>query len=208
MACAEAALKRGLGPRGNTRPNAIGERGELSVNQVLDVDTIPFVADEQVLIGRKRLDAVGEALDEIFGISGGRLVSNRVHDAEHVLGAMIDFAHKEVHLLLALLAFGNVPNGADNARGRALAPGAFEICEPLHLHPTNFAISVRTRNFIALGFGWTALHPVWKAVQTSSASSACASLIISWGATTLGDRDARYGRSTILPLVCRCSSAR
>jgi hypothetical protein len=32
---------------------------------------------------------LGEALDETFGVSGGRLVGDRVDDAEHVLGAMI-----------------------------------------------------------------------------------------------------------------------
>jgi hypothetical protein len=31
-----------------------------------------------------------------------------VHDAEHILGAMIDLAHEEMLLFLALLAFGNV----------------------------------------------------------------------------------------------------
>jgi hypothetical protein len=77
MACAEPALKRRLrAAHGDTRINEIGEGGELGMNQVLDVDSIPFVADEQVLIGRKRLDALGEALNEIFpGFwwqSGGR----------------------------------------------------------------------------------------------------------------------------------------
>jgi len=35
---------------------------ELSAGQVRDLDPIPFIADEQVLIGRKRLDALGKAL--------------------------------------------------------------------------------------------------------------------------------------------------
>src|SRR5215472_19041060 len=78
---------------------------QLGPDQVLDLDPIPFVPDEQVLTGRKRLDALGEALDEIFGIFGGGLTSDRVHDAEHVLGAMIDLAHEEMHLFLALSSF-------------------------------------------------------------------------------------------------------
>src|SRR6266849_7662716 len=36
---------------GDTRTNEVGEERELGTNQVLDLDPIPFVADEQVLIG-------------------------------------------------------------------------------------------------------------------------------------------------------------
>jgi hypothetical protein len=63
---------------------------ELGVNQVGDLDTVPFVADQhKILIGRKRLDALGKAIDEIRRISGRGLMSNRVHNAQHVLGATI-----------------------------------------------------------------------------------------------------------------------
>jgi hypothetical protein len=51
---------------------------------------------EEVLVGCKCLDALGEAFQESFGSSGSGLVSDRVHDTEHVLGAMIDFAHEEL----------------------------------------------------------------------------------------------------------------
>src|SRR5262249_41769923 len=114
---------------------------ELSAGEVRDLDSIPFIADEQVLIGGKRLDALGEALDEIFGISGGGLVSDRVDDAEHVLGAMIDFAHEEVLLFLALLAFGDVLSGAGHAHGPSLPPVALEMTNPQSLHPTDLAVS-------------------------------------------------------------------
>src|SRR5260370_2350441 len=86
------------------------------------------------------MDALREALDEIFGISGGGLVSDRVHDAEHVLGAMIDFAHQEVLFFLTLLAFGNVRKGADEAHGPSLAPVAFEIPNPQRSHPPAFPL--------------------------------------------------------------------
>src|SRR5258707_4692645 len=85
-------------------------------SQVLDLDPFPFVPDQQVLIGRKRLDALGEALDEIFGVPAGGLVGDRVHDAEHVLCAMIDLAHEEVLPFLALPAFRNIRNRGDDAR--------------------------------------------------------------------------------------------
>src|SRR6266478_1651454 len=125
---------------GDTRANEIGEVRELGANQVRDLHPIPFVADEQVLIGGKRLDTFREPLDETFGISGGGLVSDRVDDAEHVLGAMIDFAHEEVLLFLALLALGDVLDGAAETHGPALTPGALEIGEPKSLHPADRAV--------------------------------------------------------------------
>src|SRR5262249_24304335 len=122
---------------GDTRTNEVREMRELGVDQVLDLDPVPFVADEQVLIGRERLDALGETLDEILGIAGDSLVSDRVDDAEHVLGAMIDFAHEEVlfflplpALFLALLALANVRNSAGQPDGPSLRPGALEIRKP------------------------------------------------------------------------------
>jgi hypothetical protein len=75
---------------------------QLGTDQVGDLYPIPFLSDEQVLTGRKRLDALGEALDEILGIFGGGLTSDRPHGAEQVLAAMIELAHEEMHLLLAL----------------------------------------------------------------------------------------------------------
>src|SRR5215470_6180107 len=119
----------------DTRTNEVGEMRELSAGEVGDLDSIPFIADEQVLIGGKRLDALGEARDEIFGTSGGGLMSDRVHNAEHVLGAMIDLAHQEVLLLLAFLAFGNVLNGAAEAYGPTLRPGPLKIGKSVSLHP-------------------------------------------------------------------------
>src|SRR6266478_6322077 len=93
---------------GDTGANEIGEMRELGANEVRDRYPIPFVAHEQVLIGGKCLDALGEALDEILGVSGGGLVSDRIHHAEHILGAMIDLAHEEVLPFLTLFAWGNI----------------------------------------------------------------------------------------------------
>jgi hypothetical protein len=36
---------------GDTRANKIGEARELGANQVLDLDPMPFILDEEILIG-------------------------------------------------------------------------------------------------------------------------------------------------------------
>src|SRR5258708_39267802 len=54
---------------------------------------------------------------------------------------MIDFAHEEVLFFLALLAFGNVLDGADKAHDLSLGPGALAIGKPATLHPTDLAVS-------------------------------------------------------------------
>jgi hypothetical protein len=70
-----------------------------------------------------------------------RLVSDRVHDAAHVFRTMINLAHQEVLPFLALLAFSDLLDGADEARASPLTPGALETSKPTHLHPADFAIS-------------------------------------------------------------------
>jgi hypothetical protein len=54
---------------------------------------------------------------------------------------MIDFAHEEINLLLALLTFGNVLSGADEAHEPSLTLIALEIRKPPHLYPADLAIS-------------------------------------------------------------------
>src|SRR5260221_6424265 len=54
---------------------------------------------------------------------------------------MIDFAHEEVLLLLALLAFGNVLNRPAKARGPALRPGALKISKSITLRPADLAVA-------------------------------------------------------------------
>src|SRR5215472_1140291 len=51
---------------------------------------------------------------------------------------MIDFAHEEVFLLLALR---DVRYGANDACGSPLTQGALEISKPMHLHPADFPAS-------------------------------------------------------------------
>src|SRR5215470_13647185 len=71
-------------------------------------------------------------------------MSNRVNDAEHVFGAMVDPPHEKVLLflaLLALLALGGVRDGADDACAASLTPFALEISKPMGLHPADLAIS-------------------------------------------------------------------
>src|SRR5215467_15862124 len=131
--------------------NKVGEVRELGANQILDLDPIPLVADQQVLIGRKRLDALGEALDEIFGIFGGGLVSDHVHDAEHVLGAMIDFAQQEVLPLLALPSFGNVLHNANETHEPALKSIALKIGTPTALDPTHLSVPPQYPVLIRVG---------------------------------------------------------
>src|SRR5215831_12493778 len=54
---------------------------------------------------------------------------------------MIDFAHEEMLFFLALLAFGDVVNGAAEAHGPSLRAGSFKICERISLHRTDGTIS-------------------------------------------------------------------
>jgi hypothetical protein len=136
----------------DTRAKKIGEGRELGADQVLGLCPMPFTLDEEVLVGRKRLDALGEAFDEIFGISGRGLVSDRVHHAEHVLGAMIDLAHEEVLPFHALLAFGNVLSGANHVDGASIVRGTLEMRKPVSLHPPDLAVPPLNPVFDRIGF--------------------------------------------------------
>src|SRR5258708_21715046 len=53
---------------------------------------------------------------------------------------MIDFAHEEVLLFLALLAFGNVLSSATETHDPSLRPGTFKIREPMTLYPADRAV--------------------------------------------------------------------
>ncbi len=68
-------------------------------------------------------------------------MSNRVHDTEHVFGAMIYLAHEEVLSFFALLAFGYVVHGADDARGPSVMLVPVEIRKPTHLYPADLPVS-------------------------------------------------------------------
>jgi hypothetical protein len=109
----------------------------LGVDQVYDLDPIPFVPNKQVLIGRKRLDAFGELLYEIFGMAGDDPVGDSVHYAEHVLRPMIDLAHEEVQLLVALFVFGNVRYRTDDTDCSSVIPLTLKIDKAQGLHPAD-----------------------------------------------------------------------
>src|SRR5262249_47611483 len=66
-------------------PHEIGKKGELGSRQILDINSLPLVPDQQVLIGRKRLDAVSEALDKIFRLTSRGLAGDCLHETKHVL---------------------------------------------------------------------------------------------------------------------------
>jgi hypothetical protein len=55
--------------RSDPRPHQVREVRELSAHQVLDIHSVPFIADQQVLIGSQRLDALGEASDELWRLT-------------------------------------------------------------------------------------------------------------------------------------------
>jgi hypothetical protein len=54
---------------------------------------------------------------------------------------MVDLAHEEVLLFLALLAISNVSNSAHDGHGPPLVPVALEIRKPQSLHPADLAAS-------------------------------------------------------------------
>jgi hypothetical protein len=42
---------------------------ESGAHKILDVDSLPLTPDQQVQIGRERLDAVSEPLDKVFRLT-------------------------------------------------------------------------------------------------------------------------------------------
>jgi hypothetical protein len=77
---------------GDTKTNEVGKKRELGAGQIPDFDPMPFAPDEQVLMGCKRPNALGDALDVIFGTISDGPVNNSIHYAEHVSSAMVDLA--------------------------------------------------------------------------------------------------------------------
>src|SRR5262249_11927419 len=61
---------------GDARTNEVGEMRELGVNQVFNINSLPLVSDQQVLIGRKRLETLGEARDEVFRLRSRSLTGD------------------------------------------------------------------------------------------------------------------------------------
>ena len=86
---------------------------ELGAHQILDINALPLVPGQQVLIGRKCLDTLSEVLDKIFRLTSRGLASDCLHETEHVLGAMIDLVHQKVNLFLVNFSRGNILNHTD-----------------------------------------------------------------------------------------------
>ena len=93
-------------------PHEIGKMGELGAHQILDINSLPLIPDQQVLIGCKCLDAFSEALDKIFRITSRGLAGDCLHETEHILGAMIDLAHQKAYLLLVSFLVGHILGNA------------------------------------------------------------------------------------------------
>src|SRR5712672_1940398 len=55
-------------------PHKIGKVCELGAHQILNINSMPLILDQQVLIGRKCLDALSEALDKTFRLTSRGLV--------------------------------------------------------------------------------------------------------------------------------------
>jgi hypothetical protein len=53
----------------DARSEKIRKVRELGAHQILDIDSLPFVFDQLVLIGRKRLDALCKAPDKVFRLT-------------------------------------------------------------------------------------------------------------------------------------------
>jgi hypothetical protein len=77
-------------------PDNVCKMRELGAHRVFYINSLPLVSDQQVLIGRKRMDALSEAPDKVFRLTSGGLAGDCLHEREHVLGAVIDFTHQKV----------------------------------------------------------------------------------------------------------------
>src|SRR5215831_11335260 len=106
----------------DTCTDNICEMRKLGADQVLDIHSSPFIPNEQLLAGRERLHAFGEALDEIFGVSGRRLTRNGVHD------------------------------GADEAHHPSLTPNALKISEPMNFYPADLTVWPLDTALMRVGF--------------------------------------------------------
>ena len=92
----------------DSRPDKICKMCELCAHQLLDIDSLPPVLDEQVLIGCERPNALIEAPDKVFRLPCRGRSGDGLHESEHVLGAMIDFVHQKKNLVLVGFPIGHV----------------------------------------------------------------------------------------------------
>src|SRR5258708_17456486 len=92
----------------------VAEVRKLRPRQLMEICSLPFISDEDVMTRSQRLDTRLEPGKEVIrpGVDG--LLRNRLHKREQVLGAMIDFTQEKVDMLLMLLAFGYVGGKRDD----------------------------------------------------------------------------------------------
>jgi hypothetical protein len=79
--------------RCDPRSNEIRKVREMGAYQIPGINSLLLVLGQQILIGRKCLDAPSEALDKIFRLMSRSLAGDHLHETEHVPGAMIDLTH-------------------------------------------------------------------------------------------------------------------
>jgi hypothetical protein len=60
------------------------------------------------LIGCERPDALIKAPNKVFRLPCRGLSGDRLHETEHVLGAMIDLAHQKENLVLVSFPIGHI----------------------------------------------------------------------------------------------------
>ena len=95
------------------RPDKIRKVRELGAHQILHVNPLPFVPDQQVLIGGKRPDTLNEASDKVLRLASCGLAGDCLYQTEHVLGAMIDLTRQQVNLLVVSFPLGHILGHAD-----------------------------------------------------------------------------------------------
>jgi hypothetical protein len=83
----------------NPNPDKIRKVRELGANQIRYSNSLPFIPDQQIMIGCERLHAFAEGPDKVFRFTSSRLTSDCLHQTEHVLGSMISLTHQKVNVL-------------------------------------------------------------------------------------------------------------
>src|SRR5260370_2530272 len=77
----------------DSRPDKICKMCELGAHQLLDIDSLPPVLDQQVLIGCERADALIKAPDKVFRLSRPGLPGDGLPETERVLRPLMAFVH-------------------------------------------------------------------------------------------------------------------
>jgi hypothetical protein len=98
---------------GNPGTDKIRKMRELGVHQVLQISSLPFVPNQEVLVGSESLDALRESPDKIIGFARRSLAGDCLHETEHVLGAMVGLTHQKMNLFLVRFPLGGILSHAE-----------------------------------------------------------------------------------------------